>query len=274
MWVVKAPSSRQSEATASEQSAECPAVQPLADCRGFDSGVLKVKLGYNNQATFEQSVPVGKLNGFSPGSVDRGQPNRFFSGLNATTFEIPLANQNEQLTWNINGRIVVIDGSLKTCEGKCVDTPVGAIKGELDQVAIDLSAVMNRASAALASVKDKKGSEADKARDKRDAERASRKAAEYERTAKALTIQFPAVVKTCPEAPAFCATVDRQGTIDALRGLYANQRNSVIRTMARALFRSTGATTRRQKFVKEAKALEQKGLDQLAKLPRFATECK
>lgn len=274
VWAVKAPKSLLSEATASEQSSVCPEVMPVADCRGYESGILKVKLGYNNKGSFEQSFPVGKLNSFSPGTIDRGQPNKFFSGLNATVFEIPLVDPNERLIWNVNGKQVQIDSTLKTCAGKCVDTPLGTIKGDLDQVAINLSALMNRASAALASVKDKKGGESEQARDRRDAERSNRKASEYETTAKALTIQFPAVVKTCPEAPAFCSTVDRQGTIDALRGLYANQRNSVMRTMARVAFRSTGTTSRRQRFVKEAKALEQQGLDQLAKLPRFATECK
>jgi hypothetical protein len=274
VWAVKAQKSALSEATASEQSPVCPDVQPVADCRGYESGILKVKLGYNNQGTFEQSFPVGNLNSFSPGAIDRGQPNKFFSGLNATVFEIPLVDPNERVIWNVNGRKIQIDSTLKTCDGQCVDTPLGTIKGDLDQVAIDLSALMNRAAAALASVKDKKGGDREQARDKSDAQRSNQKAAEYETTAKALTIQFPAVVKTCPQAPAFCATVDRQGTIDALRGLYANQRNSVMRTMARVAFRSTGATSRRQKFVKQAKALEKKGLDQLAKLPRFATECK
>ena len=273
-WVVKAPRSKRSEAVASDDSPLCPSLQPLADCRGFESGILKVKLGYNNQGKFEQAFPIGVLNGFSPGAIDRGQPNRFFAGLNLSVFEIPVVDPNERVTWTINGQSVVIDGTLKTCDGKCVDTPVGSIKGELDQIAISLSALMNKAAAALASIKDKKGGQDDQARDERDAKRASRKAAEYERVAKALTIQFPAVVKTCPEAPAFCATVDRQGTIDALRGLYANQRNSVTRTMARALFRSTGATSRRQRFVKEAKGLEASGLEQLGKLPRFVTECK
>lgn len=274
MWTVKAPRSLVSEATASEQSPVCPEVQPVVDCRGYESGILKVKLGYNNKGLFEQSFPVGVLNSFSPGAADRGQPNRFFAGLNSTVFEIPLVNPNEAVIWSVNGKQVQIDSTLKTCEGRCVDTPLGTIKGDLDQVAIDLSALMNRAAAALASVKDKRGGESEQARDRRDAERASRKASEYEATAKSLTIQFPAVAKTCPDAPAFCSTVDRQGVIDALRGLYANQRNSVVRTMARVAFRSTGTTSRRQKLVQQSKALEKQGIDQLAKLPRFATECK
>jgi hypothetical protein len=261
-------------AIASEQSPLCASVEPVADCRGFVSGILKVKLGYNNKGSFEQILPIGILNGFSPNAIDRGQPNRFFAGLNLSVFEIPVANPNERTTWTINGRSVTIDGTLKTCEGRCVDTPVEGVKGDLDQTAIALSAVMNKAAAALSSVKDKKGGEAEQARDERDARRATSKAAGFERIARELTIQFPAVVKTCAEAPAFCSTVDRQGTIDALRGLYANQRNSVVRIMARALFRSTGVTSRRQKLVKEAKALEAQGIEQLGKLPRFATECK
>ncbi len=273
MWTVKAPGSLTSEATASEQSPVCPEVQPLADCRGYESGILKVKLGYNNKGLFEQSFPVGTLNRFSPGGADRGQPNRFFPGLNATIFEIPLVNPNESVIWSVNGKQVQIDGSLKTCEGKCVDTPIGTIKGDLDKVAIELSALMNRAAAALDSVKDKKGGDREQSRDRRDAARASRKASEYEATAKSLTIQFPEVINTCPDAPAFCSTVDRQGVIDALRGLYANQRNSAMRTMARVAFRSTGATSRRQKIVKQAKALEKQGNEQLAKIPRFDTKC-
>jgi hypothetical protein len=46
---------------------------------------------------------------FSPGAVDRGQPNRFFSGLIVTTFEIPLVSPGEKATRTINGKSVAID---------------------------------------------------------------------------------------------------------------------------------------------------------------------
>ncbi len=232
-----------------------------------------MKLGYNNPGSFEQVIPVGVLNGFSPGAVDRSQPTRFFKGLNATVLEVPLTDPTESVTWNINGKKIVIDSALKTCDGLCVNTPLSAIKGDLDQIAIDLSKLMLQAADLLKGVKDKKLSANDRARDKRDILRSRAKAAEYERIAKLLTIQFPAVAQTCPEAPALCATVDRQGTIDALQGLYANQRNTLMRTMARVMFRSTGNTSRRLKIVKRAKDLEKKGLVNLRKLPRFATEC-
>jgi len=276
-WVVKGAGMQKTEATASDQSPECPRVVPIAECRGYEQGLFKVKLGYQNPASFEQAIPVGKANQFSPGAADRGQPVRFFTGLNRAVFSAILDGPQESVTWNINSEKVVIDKTIPACTGMCIDAPLATIKGDLDQVAIDLSALMNRASAVLVSVKDKKYTKAAKtvrARDRRDSIRSGKKAAEYERIARALTIQFPAVVKLCPESPQFCSTVDRQGTIDALRGLYANQRNSVVRTMARVMFRSTGATSRRQRIVKDARALEQKGLGQLRNLPRFATECK
>ena len=273
-WTVKAANRLPSEAIASESSPECPAVQPLADCRGYEGGVLKVKLGYSNPGSFEQSVPVGKLNNFTSGTADRGQPNRFFSGLNSAVFQISLADPDEKVAWSVNGKTVVIDNTLKVCSGQCVDLPVGAIKGDLDKVAADLSAIMNRAAEALASVKDKENDPRSKARDRSDAAQARKKAQNYERLARELLIQYPAVVKTCPEAPALCATVDRQGNIDGLRWLYANQRNTVKRVMSRVSFRSTGRASLRSRLVRDALALEQQGLTELAKLPRFSTECK
>lgn len=273
-WTVKAPKSARSEAIATELSPECPAVQPLADCRGYTGGVLKVKLGYTNPGSFEQSVPVGKLNGFSGSATDRGQPNRFFSGLNSAVFEVPLADPNEKVTWNVNGKSVVIDNTLKVCSGQCVDLPVGAIKGDLDQIAAELSALVNKAAAALESVKDRDNDPRSRARDRSDAAQARKKSQSYERLAQGLLLQYPAVVKTCPEAPALCVTVDRQGNIDGLRWLYANQRNTVMRVMNRVFFRSTGKVNRNARLIRDAKALEQQGLVQLSKLPRFSTECK
>jgi hypothetical protein len=276
VWAVKAPKSLLSQATASDQSPACPEVLPVADCREYESGVLKVTLGYKNTGSFAQSFPIGKLNNFSPGAVDRGQPNQFFAGLNSAVFKIPLVDPNERVIWSINGQMVQIDNSLKTCAGGCVDTPLATTKGELDRVALALSGIMDKSWQVLIGVKDKKGGNgaSQKARDRTDAARSKRKSAEYASIAQSLLIQVPAVVRICSGAAAYCSTVDRYGTIEALRGLYANQVNSIKRIMARVAFRSTGATSRRWKLVKQAKALEQEGLAQLANLPRFATECK
>jgi DNA polymerase III delta prime subunit len=176
----------------------------------------------------------------------------------------------------VNGSSVKIDNTLPVCDGECVDTPTGNVTAELDAIAQQLSDVMTRAANVLASAKatsDKNVSKATK-RNRTDAERAKKKAEDYTALAKTLTIQFPQVIKTCPQAPAYCETVDRQYAIESLKGLYANQRNSTQRTIARAYFRNTGKTSRKDSLVKQAKDLEQQGLAALAKLPRFETQCK
>jgi hypothetical protein len=273
-WIVKASKSKQVEAKATKESARTPSVIPLVACRAYEKGFLKAKLGYNNPAPYEQVIPVGKLNGFSKGARDRGQPSTFFSGLNVAVFNIPLTDPLDSITWNLNGAEVTIDPTTTVCSGMCIDTPVGAIKLEIDQAAVDLSALIKRAASALSSVKDSRKGQQVRSKNKRDAIRAQAKAALYEKLAKELTIQIPAVTKTCPEAPAFCVTVDRFGTIEALKGLYAIQRETVIRMMARTIFKATGKTVRSQPLVRKAKEVEQRGLKQLGLLPRFAVECK
>ena len=177
------------------------------------------------------------------------------------------------MTWNINDSKVTIDSKLPTCEGQCTDVPTGAINGNLDRIASELSAVMNRAAELLASAKANLSAE-QRARNRRDAERAKRKAERYEALAKSITIDFPAVVKTCPQAPEFCVSVDRGVALDSLRALYANQRNSTMRTVARSYWRNVNRTRRDDRLVKQAKALEEEGITELLKLPRVVVECK
>jgi hypothetical protein len=275
IWMLKAPGSRLAEAVASDASPACPIVRPIAECLGFESGIIKVKLGYENTGSFEQIFPVGIQNRFTPGAIDRGQPIRFFSGLNSAVFEIPLVNPNEQITWSINGVSTVIDKNLKVCVGRCIETPVSTITGTLDRVAIDLSLLMRRAAQILSKLREQQVSNDGGApHDQRDIERARRKAVRYQKLARELTLHFPSVVKTCPEAPAFCATVDRQATIDSLRDLYALQRRSIVRVMSRVAFRNNSNPLTRDKLVERARALEAQGNEQLRQLPRFITECK
>jgi hypothetical protein len=271
-WVVRAPKSALSQASANSNTPRCASIAPVAECRGYADGLMKVRMGYNNPNTFNQQFAVGALNQFTSGKSDRGQPSQFFPGLNKSVFEVVLANEAEVTSWSVNGSSAGIAASLPTCAGQCSDTPTGTITGNLDEIARALSQVMNRAAELLASSKARSRAEAK--RNRNDAERSKRKAVEYETLANTLTIQFPAVVKTCPQAPPYCVTVDRQGTIDALRGLYANQRNSTIRTVARSYWRNINKTKRNDSLVRQAKSLEQQGLAELAKLPRFAVECK
>jgi hypothetical protein len=276
-WLVRAQKSAASRATASSATTPvCAPITPKAECRDYKNGVLVAQLGYVNGNSFEQQIPVGVSNGFLPSPADRGQPTKFFAGTNKSVFQVPLASTSDSVTWVLNGVSVKIDGNLPVCEGGCVDTPTGNVTAELDAIAQDLSNVMTRAANILASAKVTSGKDvsAQTKRNRKDAERAKKKAQDYEALAKTLTIRFPQVVKTCPQAPVYCETVDRQYEIESLKGLYANQRNSTQRTIARAYFRNTGKTSRSDSLVKQAKDLEQQGLAALAKLPRFETQCK
>jgi hypothetical protein len=275
-WLVRAEKSAASRATASAASPACAPLAPKTECRGYKNGVLTARLGYVNSNAFELQFPIGTLNQFSPGAADRGQPNKFFAGTNKSVFQVPLTTGTDILSWTVNGTTVKIDSSLPVCEGECADTPTGNVSGQLDEVAQKLSGLMKRAASILGSAKatSERKVSAKTERNRTDAERAKKKADDYEALAKSLTIQFPQVVKTCPQAPQYCETVDRQYAIESLKGLYANQRNSIQRTIARAYFRNTGATKRGDSLVKEAQALEQQGLAALAKLPRFETQCK
>jgi hypothetical protein len=234
---------------------------------------MNVRFGYVNPNAFPLEFSKGPNNRFTAGASDRGQPSRFFAGKNSSVFEAPLATSDEVATWSVNGSAVSALTSLISCDGQCTDAPTSTITGNLDRIAADLSDVMNRAAELLASARGNL-TRAQVQRNRRDAERSKKKAAAYQERANTLTIEFPAVVKTCPQAPPFCVSVNRGPTLDALRDLYANQRNSVQRTIARTYFRNTNKTTRKDSLVKQAKSLEAEGISELLKLPRVVVECK
>ncbi len=285
-WTVRASGSAMSTATASAASPRCAAVQPLIECQGYDSGQLRAQSGYSNPNPFDVKLGFGSLNFFSPGPSDRGQPTVFKSGLNKGSFGLILTDPATPITWELNGQKVSASNALSVCAGECIDTAIGEIRGDLDDIALELAQLTIDAADVLAAADDSSASGASKrrasrrrfsaaaAKNRADAERAKAKAQGYVTQSKALTIQFPDVVKNCPEAPLFCETVDRGPVIAQLRNLYAEARNTAQRTMARAYFRQTGATNRRDALVRKAKQLEAQGSADLDKLPRTETVCK
>lgn len=284
-WTIRASGSAVSTATASAASPQCGSVQPLIECQGYDAGQLRAQSGYVNPNPFDVKLNLGSLNFFSPGSIDQGQPIVFKSGLNRGSFGVVLVNPATPLVWELNGQKVSASNSLSVCTGECIDTAVGEIRGELDDIAVQIAQLTIDAAELLASAdsagasaasgkKRRRRNQATVARDRADAERAEAKAQSYVTQSKALTIQFPDVVKNCPEAPQYCETVDRGPVIAQLRALYAEARNTAQRTMARAYFRQTGSTNRRDALVRKAKQLEAQGAAELDKLPRTETVCK
>jgi hypothetical protein len=262
-WTVTTGTTGTSAATATTDTAKCAPVAPLLSCQGYQDGKIRVKSGWNNPNPFTMYIPIGTLNTFAPGG-DVGQPVEFLSGNIPGAFDVTLARNESATSWSLNGSQVSSKGA-PVCAGECLDTATGAITGQLNEIAQQLADLTRKAA---------KNLEAAASDEAVDADRARRDAAQYEQEAMTLTLQFPAVIKNCPEAPLFCETVDRGPTIAALQGLYAQERNTVKRVQSRAYFRKTGKTNRNDALIKKAVTLEQQGLAELAKLPRFATECK
>jgi hypothetical protein len=274
-WSVRAQGGSLSQATASANSPECQRVEPIVECVDGSPQGVKVTFGYRNPNAFPLTIQLGALNFFAPAPQDRGQPTVLQSGLNKGAFSTSL---QEALSWNLDGISASVTKSTPVCPGGCVDTPIGTVKSELNQTALDLSALARKAAKQLGTLASQRvrqgklqGATASKVT--RDAARAAKKAEQLSKRAQSLALGFPEVIKSCPFAQPFCETVDRGDTIEALKGLYAELVDQVKRIQARKNFKVSGTTSRADAIVAEAKQLQDLGNQQLAKLPRVATVC-
>jgi hypothetical protein len=287
-WRVRPQGGALAFASVGANTPACQKLVPSAVCQGFlADGTLRVRFGYSNPNLFDVNLPVGQSNSFSPGTAGRGQPTKFLKGLNPNGVEIRLNSPNELITWNLTGNTVSNTG-LPACQGECDELPVGTVKTELNEIAIQLANLTKTAAAALkqAAVSDARTSQnsSDSAKKKKrlkqtaeddfiDAERAAARADEQIRIANQLLLEIPDITVSCPNAPKTCKKLDRITTIEGLRALYAEARNAIKRIVARTNFRRAGRTVRNDPVVVKALNLEGKGSEQLAKLPRFAEEC-
>ncbi len=274
-WKVRAAGGRLSTATASLNSTPCERVTPTADCINGSASGLVATFGYNNPNGFDVVIPVGPLNSVSPAPANRGQPTVLKAGRNAASFTTGFT---KTVTWNLDGAFAAVNESTPVCDGGCIDKPIGTIKNELNQTALDLAALTKKAAKLLARRSKAQASKglisAQRASQAGvDAKRAAKKADALARRAQALTLGFPEVIKACPFSPPFCQTVDRGETIEALRGLFVEQLNQIRRIMARRNFKQTGRTSREDPLVLEARSVKTQGDAQLSEVPRIATEC-
>jgi len=293
VWRVRPPGGALVTATANASTPPCKPITPQANCRGFVAdGSLRVNFGYSNPNGFDITIPIGSSNQFAPGNQDRGQPTTFFKGLVNATVDVKLSSPTEQISWTVNGQTTALS-SLPACAGECFEVPVGSIKTQINQVAVDLANLTRTAASALQSAATSaaqktqaaaKGGDAaaKKAAQKVtaaaendfiDAERSIQRADAQLALAESLLIEIPEVATSCPLAPKTCKRVDRQATLDALRGLYAEEVAAIKRINARTNFRKTGKTQRNDPIVAKAKSLEATGTAELQKIPRFVEAC-
>jgi hypothetical protein len=281
-WVIQAPGAEQSVATANSLTRRCAPIMPLADCDSSGSSVPSVVIGYENPNPFSLSLPIGPLNMLSPGASTSAQPTVFLPGLNKGVAKIILNDTSSSPTWTLNGQTVSLYETLRGCDGGCANINSADVIKNLDKIALELSGIAQQTAKAVAKARrgaihaqiSKKLTPKDNLlKVRRDTIRTSKRAKALEEEAYRLTINLPAVTKSCPNAPQYCETIDRWNTIGALRGLYAHLVNLTKRQTARFFFVEIGETKRNRARVVRAKKLEKIGNGELDKLPRFATEC-
>ena len=146
-------------------------------------------------------------------------------------------------------------------------TPSVDTKESLDDLAFNLTAVTKTMASRLVKLSKKQPEVV------RDANRAKKAADLFYTEAQVLVFKVPDVIKSCPNAPEFCAQVDNKPTIDGLISLYRRQWSQIKRIVARAQFREANSTRNRDKLFLKTRDAYKAGLKKLEGLPRFATEC-
>jgi hypothetical protein len=182
----------------------------------------------------------------------------------------------DELSWTLGGKTASVTPSTAVCEGGCVGTATTETKSSLDNTALELAGYATKAANNLAAQAKKNLSASAAAKIVRDATRAKKRAADLVKVVNNLGLEFPAIVRTCPNAAKVCSTIDRDVTIKGLQNAYKVLENMTRRFYARAAFVTQGSTasTKSNATIRAAKDAAQRGLAAAALLPRFATECK
>ncbi len=268
-WTIQPIQATSVSATASRDSNRCIPVTPKAECVEFaQGGGMQATFSYTNSNAFNISIPVGSLNQFAPAPIDRAQPTTFLPGQVTAAFKA-FFPASSSVTWIINGRSALASSALPFCPGSegCTLTPSVDTKSKLDALAITLTQVTKTVSKRLVELAKKDPQVI------RDAARAGRAADQFLVEANALTFKVPDVIRSCPNAPQFCAQVDNKPTIDGLGSLYRRQWSQIKRIVARNQFRVATGTRDRDALFLKTRTAYRAGLITLESIPRFATEC-
>lgn len=261
-YTVASPNSAPSSVTVTAQSQPRLAlVEPLGQCSIDGAGTsFTAIMGYRNDNDFEIKLPIGALNQFSPGAVDRGQPISFFPGLNSGAFSV---TSSEPLQWKLPGKSALLDSNLPTCS--CPTVGGAEIRSSLDADALRLNELAKTSADLIASVGTGQA--------KTSATHSRKRSSENLSAIKSATIKIPSAIVSCPTAPVGCTTVDNGPAISALENQFDIGLNIVKRAVARAFFLKTGKTQRNTILVKQAKEVRDRGIATLKTYPRFSTAC-
>lgn len=272
VWTVQIAAGVKSSATASSSSIACAPVQPVAECIDSNSSGLLGTFGFINSNPFPVTIPVGVNNTFTVSPAGRGQPTTLQAGTNKGVFVVPF---KDQATWKLGSTTATITSTSPVCQGGCVGTSTADITSSLDDAAIKLAELAKKSADYLNAQAKKQLSTSAAKKVSSDVVRSKRKAEALYKEARSLTLGFPAVIRSCPNAAQVCKSVDNGAVIDRLKGLYQQLFKMSARAVARGDFRVAGSTanTRGNALVLGAKAAQQAGLTALTNLPRTSTQC-
>jgi hypothetical protein len=274
-WTLRGPGSAVSMATASSSSTPCKRITPIVGCINGSANGLVVTLGYDNPNPFDIILPVGPLNYFATGPANLNQPKYFKSGRNSGAFTVEFKTQ---VLWNLDGVAAKANSKTPICLNGCVETPLGSIRKELNQTAMKLAELTNLGAQKLTLAAKKRAAQGQIAKNSAsqvgiDAKRAMKKAQMLSARAQSITLGFPTVIRSCPNTPKLCQSVDRSNSILALSGLFDDLLDQLKRIMARGNFNLSGKTKRDDPLVVEAKTVRAKGDIELSRIPRVETVC-
>jgi hypothetical protein len=179
----------------------------------------------------------------------------------------------------LDGAQSSISSATPLCNGICDNQNIASIKGELDKAALQLAAQTLEAADILASAARKKLASRGVSKDVAEriitsAARAKVKANQLVAAVKRTLLEVPDVTVTCPFTKPYCKVVDREGSINALRGLYTEMyKDALARFVNRYNFILSGVTTRTDRLLAQGRTTRASGETNLQKVPRFSTAC-
>ena len=124
---------------------ERESVIPCLECISEnEDGSYTAYFGYKNPNSYQVEIPIGERNGFTPGSIDRGQPTIFLPGSSPTypSSSFQVIFNGDRLTWNLDGNLVQASSKDRRCDPivpQDIDTEVPQIsEGDPDPPPGDL----------------------------------------------------------------------------------------------------------------------------------------
>lgn len=273
VWTIKVPGYDEIQIPVSSESPKLPAVRPVPDCinKSETGGFISV-WGYNNPNDFELVIPIGPRNMFVPGKGDRGQPDKFFAGLNRGAFTLPLS---DILEWKLPGASASASPKANVCI--CPSTDNTTSKDRILKFSQELGALVYEAADQIEQASKARftGASADaKKRLREGIQRSKKRAAEAALEAQEFNSSLPIVSRSCPEVPVGCRQVDDGATLEKLRKYHYDTLALIKRMNARSEFIERGRTKRNEEIVRRANKIFKRGLAEINKIPRFRTVCK